>query len=143
MDLVVDLNFRMDTTALYSDVVLPVGELVREGRSQHHRPAQLHPSAGRRGPSLLGVADRLGHLPRPRRAHQRTGAGALSTAPFRDVVATPLLHDTPDEIAQPAIRDWTGANASQFPARRCRTFRWSERDYVNLVHHMNCSSDPG
>ena len=30
MDLVVDLNFRMDTSALYSDVVLPGGKLVRK-----------------------------------------------------------------------------------------------------------------
>ena len=47
-DLVVDLNFRMDTTALYSDIDPAGGHLVREERPEHHRPALLHPSAGRR-----------------------------------------------------------------------------------------------
>jgi hypothetical protein len=45
MDLVVDLNFRMDTSALYSDIVLP------------------HPPADGGGAAVLGGEERLGHLP--------------------------------------------------------------------------------
>jgi len=36
MDLVVDLNFRMDSSALYSDIVLPAASWYEKGRSQQH-----------------------------------------------------------------------------------------------------------
>ncbi len=42
LDLIVDINYRMDTTALYSDVVLPGVELLREDRSQLDRLPLLH-----------------------------------------------------------------------------------------------------
>ena len=41
----------------------------------------------------------------------------------RDLIAAPLLHDTPDEIAQPLgeVRDWCAASASRCRGRRCRS----------------------
>ena len=62
MDLVVDLNFRMDTSALYSDIILPGGDLVREERPQLDRHARVHPPAVAAGAAVLGVEERLGHL---------------------------------------------------------------------------------
>jgi nitrate reductase alpha subunit len=73
MDLVVDLNFRMDTSALYSDIVLPGRDLVREGRSQQHRHALLHPPAlGRRCPRC-GSRRATGRSSRRSPSHQRDG----------------------------------------------------------------------
>lgn len=44
LDLLVTLDFRMSTTCVYSDIVLPTAT-VREERPQHFRHASFHPSA--------------------------------------------------------------------------------------------------
>src|SRR5690348_14496442 len=55
----------------------PGGKLVRKERSEHHRSALLHPSSGSRGSSVLGIENRLGHLPFARGKNERTGTCAL------------------------------------------------------------------
>jgi len=73
---------------------------------------------------------------------ERTGAHTLSRAVFGDLVATPLLHDTPDEIAQSEVRDWTKDECEPVPGKTMPHFSIVERDYVNLVHRFN-SLGPG
>ena len=74
MDLIVDLNFRMDTSAAVLRHRAASGDLVREGGSEFDRHAQLHPSAVGRGAALLGIEERLADL--PRRCAQVLGASA-------------------------------------------------------------------
>ena len=62
LDLLVTLDFRMSTTCVYSDIVLPTRHLVREERPQHLGHAPLHPSADRGGGSGVGGEERLGDL---------------------------------------------------------------------------------
>jgi nitrate reductase alpha subunit len=56
LDLLVTLDFRMSTTCLYSDIVLPTASLVREKRPQHVSDMHpfIHPLLQRSGGS--GVA---------------------------------------------------------------------------------------
>ena len=107
MDLVVDLNFRMDTSALYSDIVLPAATWYEKADlNSTDMHTFIHPlSAG--GAAVLGVEERLADLQGDRRSSSRSWRPTHFPEPVRDIVASPLAHDTPAEIAQPAMRDWT------------------------------------
>jgi nitrate reductase / nitrite oxidoreductase, alpha subunit len=56
--------------------------------------------------------------------------------PFREIVATPLQHDTPDELAQPEVRNWFEGECEPVPGRTMPHFHVVERDYVNLAHRF-------
>jgi nitrate reductase alpha subunit len=88
MDLVVDLNFRMDSSALYSDIVLPAASWYEKADlNSTHRSALVHSSAGTGRRTGLGVEDRLEYFQGPRGGHQRNraevSAGAAEVLPTR------------------------------------------------------------
>jgi nitrate reductase / nitrite oxidoreductase, alpha subunit len=141
MDLVVDLNFRMDTTALYSDVVLPsAGWYEKDDLNTTDLHSYIHPMGAAVPPCFESKSD--WDIFRAIAARISELAPAHFPRPFADLVATPLLHDTPDEIAQPAIRDWTRGECEAVPGKTMPRLTVVERDYVNLVHRMN-SLGPG
>lgn len=51
-------------------------------------------------------------------------AEEMDMEPVKEAVATPLLHDTPQEMAQPLGKSKIGAKATAlpFPAKQCRKF---------------------
>ena len=80
MDLVVDLNFRMDTSALYSDIVLPSASWYEKNDlNSTDLHSYIHP-LGRGGAAVLGIAERLGYFQAAREKGQRTGAHAFPRA---------------------------------------------------------------
>ena len=56
--------------------------------------------------------------------------------PMRDLVMAPLAHDTPDELAQPSIRDWTKGECEPVPGKTMSHLVLVERDYVNLYNRF-------
>ena len=130
-DLVVDINFRMDTSALYSDIVLPTASWYeKDDLNTTDMHSFIHPLSAAVPPSwesktdwdifkiLAGKVSELAqvHLPEP----------------VRDLVAMPLQHDTPAEMAQPHIRDWGKGECEPIPGVTMPNFVLTERDYVNL-----------
>ena len=74
MDLVVDINFRMDTSALYSDIVLPTASWYEKNDlNTTDLHSFVHPLAGG-GAAGVGVEDRLGDLQGVREEGQRARA---------------------------------------------------------------------
>jgi nitrate reductase / nitrite oxidoreductase, alpha subunit len=141
MDLVVDLNFRMDTSALYSDVVLPSSSWYEKNDlNTTDLHSYIHPLGAAVPPCWESKTDwdifRL--------LAQKTSELAHAHFPenFKEIVATPLLHDTPDEIAQPEVRDWLKGECAPIPGRTMPHLEVVERDYVNLFHRFN-SLGPG
>jgi nitrate reductase alpha subunit len=131
-DLVVDINFRMDTSALYSDIVLPTASWYeKDDLNTTDMHSFIHPLTAAVPPSwesktdwdifkiLAGKVSELAetHLPEP----------------VRDLVAMPLQHDTPAEMAQAHIRDWAHGECDPIPGVTMPNFLVTERDYVNLV----------
>ena len=55
-------------------------------------------------------------------------AEKIDLDPMKEVVATPLLHDTPQELAQPLGKIKIGAKVSvnQYQVKRCRKFMLSK-----------------
>lgn len=136
MDLVVDLNFRMDTSALYSDVVLPAASWYEKNDlNSTDLHSYIHPLGAAVPPCWESKTD----WEIFRSLAEKTSALARDhfPNPFEEIVATPLLHDTPDEIAQPEVRDWLKGECEPIPGRTMPHLRVVERDYVNLFHRFN------
>jgi len=133
MDLVVDLNFRMDTSALYSDIVLPAATWYEKADlNSTDLHSFIHPLSEAIPPCwesrsdwdiFRGIAERFSdmsrtHLPEP----------------YNDLVVSPLAHDSPDEIAQPRILDWGKGECEAIPGKTMGHFTYVERDYPNLYN---------
>jgi hypothetical protein len=62
LDLLVTLDFRMSTTCLYSDIVLPTATWYEKNDLNTSDMHPFHPPTVHRGGSGLAVAQRLGYL---------------------------------------------------------------------------------
>jgi nitrate reductase / nitrite oxidoreductase, alpha subunit len=141
MDLVVDLNFRMDTSALYSDIVLPSASWYEKNDlNTTDLHSYFHPFGAAVPPCWESRTD--WEIFRSLAEEVSQLAPSHFPEPFREVVATPLLHDTPDEISQPEVKDWFKGECQPVPGKTMPHLWVVERDYVNLFHRFN-SLGPG
>lgn len=138
MDLVVDINFRMDTTAMFSDIVLPAASWYeKHDLNTTDLHSYIHPLGQAVPPCWESRAD----WDIFRSLAEKISELAHDGVPFRDVVATPLLHDTEDEIAQPEVRNWYREECDPIPGKTMPHLTVVERDYANLYHRF-CSLGP-
>ncbi|MCZ7541527.1 MAG: nitrate reductase subunit alpha [Anaerolineae bacterium] len=141
LDLVVDINFRMDTSALYSDIVLPTATWYeKDDLNSTDLHSYIHPLQEVVPPCwesrsdwdiFKAIAGKVSEL-----------AAEHFPAPLRDIVAVPLQHDTPAEIAQPDVRDWAAGECDPVPGKTMPDFVVVERDYTNLRNRF-ISLGPG
>jgi nitrate reductase alpha subunit len=135
MDLVVDLNFRMDTSALYSDIILPAATWYEKADlSSTDMHTFIHPLSPAVAPCwesksdwdiFKAIAARFSEL-----------AARHFPAPVEDLVASPLAHDTPAEIAQPEIKDWAIGEVEPIPGKTMPALRVVSRDYANVYRQF-------
>ncbi|MFQ5979287.1 MAG: nitrate reductase subunit alpha [Candidatus Heimdallarchaeota archaeon] len=135
MDLVIDLNFRMDTSALYSDIVLPAAMWYEKNDLNttdlhsfiHNLGAAVPPSWESKSDwdIFKALAKKVSEL-----------AQDHFPEPFKDLVTLPLQHDSPDELAQPEILDWAKGECEPIPGKTMPHLRVVERDYVNLYNRF-------
>ncbi|WP_298432133.1 nitrate reductase subunit alpha [Geobacter sp.] len=141
VDLVIDLNFRMDTSAVYSDIVLPAATWYEKSdlnTTDMHSfvncmDAAVPPSWESKSDwqTFALIAKKVSELA-PRHFPE----------PVKDVIAAPLLHDTPGEIAQRRVQDWKLGECEPLPGKTMPNLAFVERDYVNLYNRF-ASLGPG
>lgn len=135
LDLIVDLNFRMDTSALYSDVVLPAASWYeKDDLNSTDMHSFLHPLQKAVPPCWESKSD--WQIFRDLAKHTQEIAARWMPAPFEDVVVTPLMHDTPAEIAQPSVKDWARGECDPVPGRTMPNVAIVSRDYANLYNRF-------
>ncbi len=131
LDLLVTLDFRMSTTCIYSDIVLPTATWYEKNDLNtsdmhpfiHPLTAAVDPVWGARSDWDIykGIAQ----------AFSRVAPEVLGVE--TDVVLTPILHDTAGELAQPFdVRDWKKGEVEPVPGRTMPQVSVVERDYPNL-----------
>jgi nitrate reductase alpha subunit len=131
MDLVVDLNFRMDTSALYSDIVLPAATWYEKADlNSTDMHSFIHPLSEAVPPAwesksdwqiFRAIAKKFSEL-----------AEKHFPEPVKDLVASPLAHDSVAEIAQPEIKDWLSGEVEAIPGKTMPGLKVVSRDYKNL-----------
>ena len=128
LDLVVTLDFRMSTTALYSDVVLPTASWYEKNDlSTTDMHPFIHPFSAAVDPVYESKSDWETFKAITKRFSE-LAEGRLGNE--KDVVLTPILHDTPDELAQPfELRDWKRGECDFDPGVTGPGITFVERDY--------------
>ncbi len=135
LDLVVDLNFRMDTSALYSDIVLPAATWYEKADlNSTDLHSFIHPLSAAVPPCWESKSD--WQIFEALAQKFSALASRHFPEPVWDLVASPLAHDTPAEIAQPEIRDWLRGEVEAAPGKTMPGLKLVARDYKNLFHQF-------
>ena len=135
MDLVVDLNFRMDTSALYSDIVLPAATWYeKDDLNTTDMHSYINPMQAAVPPAWESKSDWEIFKAVARKVSEL--AAPHFPAPVKDVVMVPLQHDTPDELAQPEVLDWFKGEVEAIPGKTMPAFKVIERDLPGLYERM-------
>ncbi len=135
MDLVVDLNFRMDTTALYSDIVLPAATWYeKDDINTTDMHSFINPMQEAVPPAWESKSDWNIFTSLAAKVSEIAGGHLPSTV--EDVIMQPLVHDTVDEIAQTEVADWRSGEVDAVPGKTMPKFKIIERDYSRLHEQM-------
>jgi nitrate reductase alpha subunit len=136
LDLLLSLDFRMTSTTLFSDVVLPAATWYEK---HDLASTDMHPFVHAFSPAI------------PPPWQTRTDFDAFHTLAAKfselavgrldtrtDLVAVPLLHDTPDELANPGgqARDWHHDGTDPVPGVNFPKLALVERDYTAIAEKL-------
>ena len=130
LDLLVTLDFRMSTTCLYSDIVLPTATWYEKNdlNTSDMHPF-IHPLSAAVDPAWQSRSDweiYKGFA----KAFSEVCVGHLGVE--KEVVLTPIMHDTPAELAQPyGVKDWKRGECDLIPGVTAPQVTVVERDYPN------------
>ena len=131
MDLIVDLNFRMDTSALYSDIILPAATWYEKSDlNSTDMHSFIHPLSAAVPPCWESKSD----WDIFKEISESFSEMAKKHLPgkTKDIILTPLAHDTPAEIAQPTMADWTKGEVEAIPGKTMPKVHVVERSYPDL-----------
>jgi len=135
LDLVVTLDFRMSTSCLYSDIVLPTATWYEKNdlNTSDMHPF-IHPLSTAVDPVWESRSDWETYKTIARRFSE-LAEGHLGVE--RDVVLTPIQHDTPAELAQPfEVKDWKKGECDLIPGVTAPQIAVVERDYPNTYRRF-------
>ena len=131
MDLVVDLNFRMDSSALYSDIVLPAASWYEKADlNSTDLHSFIHPLSAAVAPVWESKTD--WNIFRDIAKATSELAKQHLAEPQKDIVTLPLAHDTADEISQPEMKDWYRGEVEAIPGKTMHKLAVVERDYTKI-----------
>ncbi|HIM20470.1 MAG TPA: nitrate reductase subunit alpha, partial [Rhodospirillales bacterium] len=130
LDLLVTLDFRMSTTCLYSDIVLPTATWYeKDDMNTSDMHPFIHPLSAAVDPAwearsdwdiYKGIAKKFSEV----------CVGHLGVE--KDVVTVPTLHDTPGELGQPlGVTEWYKGECDPIPGKTMPNITVVERDYPN------------
>ncbi|MBF5002768.1 nitrate reductase subunit alpha [Diaphorobacter caeni] len=131
LDLLVTLDFRMSTTCLYSDIVLPTATWYEKNdlNTSDMHPF-IHPLSAAVDPAWQAKSDweiYKGFA----KTFSELCVGHLGVE--KEVVLTPIMHDTAAELAQPyGVRDWKRGECDLIPGKTAPQIAVVERDYPNV-----------
>ena len=122
MDLVVDLNFRMDTSALYSDIVLPAATWYeKDDLNTTDLHSFINSMQAAVPPAWESKSDWAIFKALARKVSELSAEHLPGQ--HEDLVMLPLQHDTPDEISQPHVRDWKKGEVEPIPGQTMPKFK--------------------
>ena len=131
MDLLVNLNFRMDSSALYCDMVLPAASWYEKADlNSTDLHSFIHPLSAAIPPVWESKTD----WDIFRTLAEATSEAATKYFPGlkKDIVASPIAHDSPGEISQPTVKDWYLGECEAIPGKTMHKLAVVERDYTLL-----------
>ncbi|MFO7707267.1 MAG: molybdopterin-dependent oxidoreductase, partial [Desulfobacterales bacterium] len=145
LDLLVTLEIRMSTSAMYADVALPAA-----GWYEMHdiNTTDMHPFIHPFNPAVDPPWEARTNWDQFKAiAAKFSELAAVHLQEARDLVATPLLHDSPGEISQAEVRDWRRGECEPVPGKTMPSLALVNRDYANVFRMMTAlgplAANPG
>lgn len=135
VDLWVTLDFRMSTTCLYSDIVLPTATWYeKDDMNTSDMHPFIHPLTAAIDPVWEARSD-WDIFKGIAKEFSRVCEGHLGVQ--TDVVTVPMQHDTPNEIAQPyGVTAWWKGECEAIPGVTMPNIVEVERDYPNTYERF-------
>jgi nitrate reductase alpha subunit len=130
LDLLVTLDFRMSTTCLYSDIVLPTATWYEKNdlNTSDMHPF-IHPLSTAVDPAWEARSD-WEIYKGIAKAFSAACEGHLGCE--KEVVLSPMMHDTPGELAQPfEVQDWKKGECDLVPGKTAPQITVVDRDFPN------------
>ena len=134
LDLLVTLELRMSTSALYADIALPAA-----GWYEMHdlSTTDMHPFIHPFNPAIDPPWETRTNWDQFKTiAKAFSDLAAVHLGSRKDLVATPLMHDTPGEIAQPEVKDWKTGETEPVPGRTMPNLSVVSRDFAGVYRMM-------
>jgi nitrate reductase alpha subunit len=130
LDLLVTIDFRMSTTAVYADIVLPTASWYeKDDLNTSDMHPFIHPLQAAVDPAYESKTDwEIFKAIAKKLSEVVPGYLGVET----DVVQLPLQHDSAMEVAQPHVRDWKRGECDLIPGKTAPAYIAVERDYPNL-----------
>ena len=135
LDLLVTIDFRMSTTCVYSDIVLPTATWYEKNDLN---TSDMHPFIH----PFSSAVDPVWECRSDWEIYKAIAKKFSEVAPEvlgveKDIVLAPILHDTPAELAQPLdVEDWKSGQVEPIPGKTMPTVAVVERDYPNLYRRF-------
>ena len=136
LDLVTTIDFRMTSTCTYSDIVLPAATWYEK---HDISTTDMHPFVHSFNPAIAPPwQTRTDFDAFAAIAAQFSRLAATHLGKRTDVIAAPLMHDSPDELAQPGgvVRDWKHGQCDPVPGVTMPRLVSIERDYAAVAEKM-------
>jgi len=130
LDLLVTLDFRMSTTCVYSDIVLPTASWYEKNDLN---TSDMHPFIH----PLSAAVDPVWESRSDWEIYKGIAKKFSEVSPEvlgkeKDVVLVPLQHDTPGELGQAVdVKDWGHGDTVPLPGKTMAAVTVVERDYPN------------
>ncbi|MBW1837441.1 MAG: nitrate reductase subunit alpha, partial [Deltaproteobacteria bacterium] len=134
LDLLVTLELRMSTSAMYADVALPAA-----GWYEMHdlSTTDMHPFIHPFNPAIDPPWESRTNWEQFKAIAKRfSELAAVHLGEMKDLVATPLMHDSPGEIAQSEVLDWKKGEIDPIPGKTFPNLMVVNRDYPNTYKMM-------
>jgi nitrate reductase alpha subunit len=128
LDLLVTLDFRMSTTCVYSDIVLPSSTWYEKNdlNTSDMHPF-IHPLSRAVDPAWESRSDWDIYKGLARKFSELCPAHLDKES---DIVQLPILHDTPAELGQPlGVKDWKRGECDAVPGKTMPNYIEVVRDY--------------
>ncbi len=135
LDLLVTLDFRMSTTAVYSDIVLPTATWYEKNdlNTSDMHPF-IHPLGAAVDPAWESKSD-WEIFKAIAKAFSAVAPEVLGVE--KDVVLSPIQHDSAGELAQALdVKDWYLGECEPIPGKTMPQISVVERDYPNLYQRF-------
>jgi nitrate reductase alpha subunit len=137
VDLLINLDFRMAGTALYSDVVLPASTWYEK---YDLSSTDMHPFVHPFNAAITAPWEAKSDWDIFKELAKGVSqmAEEIDMETIKEVVATPLNHDSPAEMAQPLgqIKDWSKGECEPIPGKTMPQIHVVERDYSQIYDKM-------
>ncbi|MBM4189846.1 MAG: nitrate reductase subunit alpha [Betaproteobacteria bacterium] len=130
LDLMVDINFRLNSTGAYADIILPTATWYeKHDLNTTDMHPFIHPLAEAVSPGWESKSDWQIFKALAKKFSSLAGK---HLGVRKDVVSLPMQHDSPFELAQPfgEVKDWKRGDCDPIPGKTMPIIKVVERDYA-------------